>query len=243
MSDIFPRLSVVVPVYNESGNIRPLVEEIMAALKGQSDFEVIYVDDQSDDATPKELLDLAREFPLFRSFRHKIRSGQSAAIASGISRAQGSIIITLDGDGQNDPADIPNLIDAYERESKSGGVVLIAGHRAHRKDTWLKRLSSKIANGVRGRLLGDDTPDTGCGLKVFSRDAFLAMPHFNHMHRFLPALTIRSGGCVVSVVVNHRPRTRGTSSYGLFDRLWVGIADLRGVMWLNRRTLSAEIEE
>ncbi|MDA0239425.1 MAG: glycosyltransferase family 2 protein, partial [Proteobacteria bacterium] len=189
MSDTSPRLSVVVPVYNESGNIRPLVEEIMAALTGRSDFEILYVDDRSDDATPSELRDLAAELTLFRSLRHKSRSGQSAAIVTGIKQARGAVIVTLDGDGQNDPADMPKLIEAYERETAGGsGAVLIAGHRAERKDTWLKRMSSKIANAVRGRLLGDNTPDTGCGLKVFSRDAFLALPHFDHMHRFLPAL-------------------------------------------------------
>ena len=148
--------------------------------------------------------------------------------------ADAPVIATLDGDGQNDPADIPTLLDRF-REFADPDRILIAGHRTKRKDSWLKKVSSRFANSVRAAILKDDTPDTGCGLKVFSRNAFLAMPRFDHMHRYLPALMIRSGGKVISVPVNHRPRERGTSKYGVWNRLWVGIADLFGVMWLIRR--------
>jgi dolichol-phosphate mannosyltransferase len=154
--------------------------------------------------------------------------------------ARHSVIATLDGDGQNDPADIPRLLDDYLR-GFAEGTRLVTGHRVQRRDTWLRRMSSRIANGVRSRLLHDHTPDTGCGLKVFARDDFLALPFFDHMHRFLPALIARHGGRIVSLPVNHRPRTRGKSKYGVTNRLWVGITDLLGVMWLRRRAVQPEI--
>lgn len=239
-----PALSVVVPVHDEADNLRPLIEEIAAALDGREIYEIVYVDDGSTDATPERLVALTREFPALRVLRHKTCAGQSAAIASGVAAARAAVIITLDGDGQNDPADVPRLLAAWREGSAGDGPgLMIAGHRATRRDSALKRLSSRVANGVRARLLGDDTPDTGCGLKVFPRAAFLAMPRFDHMHRFLPALMLRQGGRVVSIPVNHRPRSRGRSKYGLFDRLWVGIVDLLGVMWLNRRRNAPVVEE
>ena len=237
-------LSVVVPVRNEAGNIGPLIDEIRAALDASAaDYEVIYVDDGSTDATAAELAAIARDFPRLRVVRHEASCGQSTAVRSGVRHARGAWVATLDGDGQNDPADIPRLLERRGEElGRQGGVVrggapllCVCGYRRKRRDTWLKRLSSRIANGVRSRLLGDSTPDTGCGLKLFSRDAFLDLPYFDHMHRFLPALFLRAGGRIVSVEVNHRPRHAGRSKYGLHNRLWVGIVDLFGVMWLQRR--------
>lgn len=238
-------LSVVVPVRNEAGNLAPLVGEIRAALDGRVDYEVIYVNDGSSDATAEELAAIAREFPRLRTIRHERSCGQSTALLSGIRRARAEWIATLDGDGQNDPADIPRLLEELRTQAGPGGAPLlcVCGHRRKRRDTWFKRLSSRIANGVRSRLLHDDTPDTGCGLKLFSREAFLQLPYFDHMHRFLPALFLRTGGRVVSVEVNHRPRNAGQSNYGLHNRLWVGIVDMLGVMWLQRRAKRPEITE
>jgi dolichol-phosphate mannosyltransferase len=237
-SDSRPGVSVVVPVRNEADNIAPLIAEIRAALADHGPFEIVYVDDGSTDATPEILAREAGTCTELRACHHAASAGQSAAIRTGVRYARAAVIVTLDGDGQNDPADIPALLAAYgEGEGKDRGRLMIAGHRAHRRDPWLKRISSRIANAVRAGLLGDATPDTGCGLKVFARDTYLEFPAFDHMHRFLPALMIRSGGRVVSVVVNHRPRERGVSNYGLFDRLGVGITDLFGVLWLKRRAL------
>ncbi len=229
-----PALAVVVPVKNETENLKPLISEIAQSLRGHETFEIVYVDDGSDDDTPTRLVELKSGFPELKVFRHKICCGQSAAVASGVRMATAPVIATLDGDGQNDPADIPALLARF-RDETDPDKILVAGHRTNRKDTWIKRFSSRFANAIRRAILKDDTPDTGCGLKVFSRDAFLAMPRFDHMHRYLPALMIRSGGQVVSVPVNHRHRERGTSKYGTLDRLWVGIADLMGVSWLIRR--------
>jgi dolichol-phosphate mannosyltransferase len=226
-------LAVVVPARNEAENVGPLVDEIAAALAGRA-HEIVFVDDGSDDGTDRALADAAGRHPALRIVRHTRACGQSTAIVSGVRAARAPVIVTMDGDGQNDPADAPKLVEAFAAQG-SGDKLMIAGHRVNRRDTWLRRFSSKVANGVRGALLGDATPDTGCGLKVFSRRAFLEMPAFDHMHRFLPALMIRSGGRVVSVAVNHRARTRGTSKYGVWNRLWVGIVDLFGVIWLIRR--------
>ncbi|MBE0532166.1 MAG: glycosyltransferase family 2 protein [Rhodospirillales bacterium] len=237
-----PELSVVVPVHNESENVVPLILEVCAALNGRFDFELVYVDDCSDDATPGLLADALGRFPRLRVLRHRARAGQSAAIATGIEAARGRTIATLDGDGQNDPADIAALVKQLQ-ESPDPDRLLVAGHRAKRRDTVVKRLSSRIANGVRRTLLGDGTPDTGCGLKAFTRSAFLAMPRFDHMHRFLPALMMRAGGTVVSVPVNHRHRMKGRTKYGVFDRLWVGLFDLIGVMWLQRRRIVPTADE
>jgi len=236
-----PELSVVVPVHNESENVVPLVLEIHAALDGR-DFELVYVDDGSDDATAALLRDAMGRFPRLRALRHRARAGQSAALATGIEAARAPVIATLDGDGQNDPADIPALLSQIH-ESADPDRLLVAGHRTRRRDSAVKRLSSRVANRVRRALLGDGTPDTGCGLKVFTRAAFMAMPRFDHMHRFLPALMLRAGGTVVSVPVNHRHRTRGRTKYGVLDRLWAGLFDLVGVMWLQRRRLVPMADE
>jgi dolichol-phosphate mannosyltransferase len=227
-------LSVVIPVRNEAGNIAPLVGEIVAVLDAVAEYEIVYVDDGSTDATAAEIEGLQATNPRLRLVRHRASCGQSAAVRTGVKAARGAWIATLDGDGQNDPADIPALW-RLAGAALPHPPLLIAGHRARRRDTWVKRVSSRIANAVRRGMLHDDTPDTGCGLKLFPRALFLDLPAFDHMHRFLPALVLRAGGVVRSVPVNHRPRERGTSKYGTLDRLAVGITDLLGVMWLRRR--------
>ncbi|MEP7244676.1 MAG: glycosyltransferase family 2 protein [Gammaproteobacteria bacterium] len=228
-----PEISIVVPVCNEAENVGPLAQEIATALSGR-EFEVLFVDDGSTDQTAAAVLAIRATIPQVRLLRHSFRSGQSAAVNTGVRNARAEWIGTLDGDGQNDPADLPKLMAARLLPANSD-VVLIQGHRTTRKDTGFRRLQSRVANGVRSRLLGDGTPDTGCGIKVLSRAAYMELPKFDHMHRFMPALFQRAGGRVVSVPVNHRPRARGTSKYGMFDRLWVGIVDIVGVMWLRRR--------
>jgi dolichol-phosphate mannosyltransferase len=236
-----PLISVVVPVRNEAPNIEPLIAEIRAALAAVP-HEIVYVDDGSDDDTWPLLRQAALAGGL-TVVRHREGCGQSAAIVTGVKAASGHWIATLDGDGQNDPADIPALLARAEAETAAGaGLLLIAGHRTTRRDSFVKRITSRLANGIRAALLGDATPDTGCGLKMFARAAFLDLPAFDHMHRFLPALFIRAGGKVVSVPVNHRPRIRGASKYGTLDRLWVGIFDLVGVYWLQRRCMRPVIE-
>lgn len=227
-------LSVVVPVKNEAENIQPLIEEIMAALDEKIDYQIVYVDDGSDDDTPQKLLDMQAKTDRLRIVTHAQSCGQSTAVRTGVKQASGRVIATLDGDGQNDPADIPALYEELIKDDAQD-LLLMAGWRAKRHDSAFKLWQSRNANRVRAGLLGDDTPDTGCGLKVFTRAAFLDMPFFNHMHRFLPALMIRRGGCVQSVKVNHRARERGISKYGMWNRLWVGIVDIMGVMWLQRR--------
>jgi dolichol-phosphate mannosyltransferase len=228
-------VSVVVPVCNERENVLPLAREIAAALADRR-HETIFVDDGSTDGTAEAVRAARGEgLPGVRLIRHAVRSGQSAAVATGVRAARAPWIATLDGDGQNDPADIPQLLETLGR-SGSSRLRLVMGNRTTRRDTPLRRLSSRVANGVRGGLLRDGTPDTGCGIKVFDRAVFMDMPRFDHMHRFMPALFQREGYEVVSVPVNHRERTRGKSKYGLHNRLWVGIVDLFGVMWLIRRS-------
>jgi len=229
------QVSVVIPVCNEQDNVLPLAREIHSALTGRFRHETIFVDDGSTDGTAAAVRAARLDgMPQIRLVRHAVRSGQSAAIATGVRAARAPRIATLDGDGQNDPADIPRLLERAG-DAASPRLRLVMGNRITRRDTWLRRLSSRVANGVRGRLLRDGTPDTGCGIKVFDRAVFLDMPRFDHMHRFMPALFQREGYEVVSVPVNHRERTRGKSKYGLHNRLWVGIVDLVGVMWLIRR--------
>ncbi len=224
------KLSVVVPVRNEQDNVAPLVAEIDVALKGFT-HEIVYVNDGSTDETHLRLQQLQTQYPQLRIVRHANSCGQSTAVRSGVKAAKYDWIATLDGDGQNDPADIPKLVDALEE-----GVWLVGGNRRKsRRDTWIKRISSVIANTVRSKMLRDDTPDTGCGLKLFNKVAFLDLPYFDHMHRFLPALIKRAGGQIRSVHVSHRNREFGKSNYGTFDRLMVGIVDLFGVAWLQRR--------
>ncbi|MCG3200977.1 MAG: Dodecaprenyl-phosphate galacturonate synthase [Gammaproteobacteria bacterium] len=228
-------VTVVIPVYDEEEAIGELLTETFAALAPMRDFEVVVVDDGSADDTPAVLAQARRQHgERLRVLRHRVRSGQSAAMRTGIAAATYPWIATLDGDGQNDPADIPPLLAALQ-QSTNHEVAMVCGHRRRRRDNWLKRTSSRIANGVRRRLLRDDTLDTGCGLKVFRRDLFQRLPWFDHMHRFLPALARREGARVVSMDVRHRPRTRGRSKYGVHNRLWVGIVDMIGVMWLQRR--------
>jgi dolichol-phosphate mannosyltransferase len=236
-----PQLSVVVPVFNERDNIPPLIAEIVAALRGRIDFEIVYVDDCSTDDSLAVLEAEKAKHPELRVLKHVTQSGQSTAVWNGVRAARAPWIATLDGDGQNDPADIPKLLEA--REEAPENVRLFAGWRTTRRDSFNKRISSKIANAVRSRMLRDATPDTGCGLKLFERETFLRLPYFDHMHRYLPALIKRAGFESRSVPVNHRPRTRGTSKYGMLDRLWVGVADLRGVAWLMRRAKVTAVEE
>ena len=236
-----PELSVVVPVHNERDNIVPLLSEIAAALRGRCDFEIVYVDDASRDDTLAVLGSAKAQFPELRVLRHLSQSGQSTALRTGIKAARGGWIATLDGDGQNDPADIPKLL-AMRAESPAA-IKLFAGWRVNRQDSGSKRWASKFANAIRSRLLRDNTPDTGCGIKLFERAAFLDLPYFDHMHRFLPALFQRAGWQVRSVPVNHRPRGAGTSKYNNLNRALVGIADLRGVAWLIRRSKRTGVEE
>jgi dolichol-phosphate mannosyltransferase len=237
-----PLISVVVPVHNESPNIQPLITAISTALAG-IEHEIVYVDDGSTDDSPRVLAAIAATLPTLIRVRHKQSCGQSGAVITGVKTARGAFIATLDGDGQNDPADIPAMLEAaISAEAQGAKPVLIAGHRVTRRDSDAKRYGSRIANAVRGYLLKDGTPDTGCGLKLFRRAAFLELPHFDHIHRFLPALFIRAGGHVVSVPVRHHPRAHGASHYGTWDRLKVGIVDLFGVAWLQRRWKQPQID-
>ena len=236
-----PELSVVVPVFNERGNVAALIQEIVAALRGQIAFEAVFVDDSSSDDTLAVLKDCQRRTPELRVLHQQRRCGQSTAVRNGVKAARGAWIATLDGDGQNDPADIAKLL--AERAQHPATVKLYAGWRVARRDSFSKRLASRIANAIRSRLLNDETPDTGCGIKLFPRDVFLDLPYFDHMHRYLPALIRRAGWQTVSVPVNHRQRATGASKYNNLGRAWVGLADLRGVGWLLRRNQQTAIEE
>ena len=228
-------LSVVIPVKDERANIAPLAAEIVAALDGRCTFEAIFVDDGSSDGTDDEIHHaIARHAGHVRGIRLARNCGQSTAVHRGVGAARYPWVATLDGDGQNPPAEINRLLAALQN-SGSDPLLLVAGCWLQRNDDWIRRLSSRVANGVRRRMLRDDTPDTGCGLKLFARDTFLQLPYFDHMHRFLPALYQRLGGRVCCVEVNHRPRAAGRSKYGIHNRLWVGIVDLFGVAWLQRR--------
>ena len=227
-----PAVSVVVPVRNEAENVRPLTDEIAAALNGRWRFELVFVNDGSTDGTEAALTALKAERPWLRQVKHETSCGQSAAVRSGVAAARAPLVATLDGDGQNDPSFIPALLTALEQGSNIG---LVAGQRVGRRSGGFKKLQSRIANGVRAAILRDGTRDTGCGLKAFRRDAFLALPYFDGLHRFLPALFRRDGYAIAYVDVIDRPRRHGVSNYGLWDRLWVGILDLAGVRWLIRR--------
>ncbi|MBC7657139.1 MAG: glycosyltransferase family 2 protein [Frankiaceae bacterium] len=236
-----PVLSVVVPVFNERDNVGPLVAEIVAALRGRLAFEIVYVDDCSKDDSFAMLQQLMQSTPELRVLGHVSQSGQSTAIRTGVKAARGAWIATLDGDGQNDPADIPKLLDV--RATSDASLKLFAGWRVNRRDTGSKRWASKFANAIRSRLLRDETPDTGCGIKLFERDAFLDLPYFDHMHRYLPALFKRAGWNCISVPVNHRERSTGVSKYNNLQRAWVGLADLRGVGWLIKRSKRTAVRE
>lgn len=227
-------LSIVIPVFNERDNIAPLVHEVVRHLRGRVQFEIVCVDDRSDDDTREVLAALRAEVPELRAFAHAARCGQSAAIRSGVRRALAPWIATLDGDGQNDPADIPKLLDA--RDAAEAEVKLFAGWRVSRQDSGSKRWASRWANRIRQWLLRDNTPDTGCGIKLFERAAFLDLPYFDHMHRYLPALMQRAGWKTVSVPVSHRARGAGQSKYTNVGRALVGVRDLLGVSWLIQRS-------
>lgn len=237
MADV--QFSVVIPVKDEGANIRHLLEEIrLVATSLATPSEVIVIDDGSTDDTLDVLRVIKREqaasapqLPLI-IVRNPHNLGQSTSILMGARQARYPWVVTLDGDGQNDPADIPKLL---ERAAMDSAIALVAGQRTKRRDSFNKRIASRIANRIRGALLQDGTPDTGCGLKLIRRDVLLALPYFNHMHRYLPALVRRQRGRIELVGVNHRHRTEGRSKYGTLDRLWVGIWDLMGVMWLMRR--------
>ncbi len=228
-----PGVSVVVPVRNEAGNIEPLVREIEAALAPSGPFEIIYVNDGSTDGTGAELARLAAKMPSLREMRHAQSCGQSAAVRTGVRAARAPVIITLDGDGQNDPSFMPAFLAALKEAGPACG--LVQGQRVGRKDTGFKRFQSRLANKVRAAVLNDGTRDTGCGFKCFPREAYLALPYFDALHRFMPALVRREGYEIAYVDVIDRPRLTGVSNYGFFDRLWVGIVDLMGVRWLIKR--------
>jgi len=233
-----PALSVVIPMYNEAENVVPLVSEVCGTLGAGGDYEVVLVDDGSKDATLREMQHARALYgQQVRILRHDRNRGQSSGIWTGVSAARGRLVATLDGDGQNDPADIPRLVETlYARAPE--GVTMVVGERQKRHDSWLRRVSSRVANSVRNALLHDGIADTGCGLEVFDRTAFLELAPFDHMHRFLPALVQAKGGIVVALRVSHRARRAGRSKYGVGNRLWVGIVDLAGVMWLTRRGIA-----
>lgn len=234
-------ISVVVPVFNERDNIAWLVNEIAAALRGQAQFEIIYVDDDSSDDSLEVLKSVRDDVPELRVLHHAARSGQSTAIRTGVKAARADWVVTLDGDGQNDPADIPKLLAA--RDAADASTKLFAGWRVHRQDSASKRWASRWANAIRSRLLRDATPDTGCGIKLFERETFLDLPYFDHMHRYLPALMQRAGWKTRSIPVNHRSRSAGVSKYDNLNRAVVGIRDLRGVAWLIQRSKTTPVEE
>lgn len=236
------QISVVVPVHNETDNVDALIAEIDRALSGQEAYEMIFVDDGSTDDTAAKLERAMQKYPALRVLQHRRSCGQSRAVHSGVVAAHYPWIATLDGDGQNDPADIPNLVAAWQAQNDPQ-LWMLAGFRHQRNDTGWRKFSSKFANAVRQAILHDATPDTGCGLKLFLRDKFLALPYFDHIHRFLPALIQMAGGRVISVKVNHRPRNFGQSKYGTLDRALVGIVDIMGVVWLKRRHSLAQVSE
>jgi glycosyltransferase involved in cell wall biosynthesis len=228
-----PTVSIVVPVRNEQGNVAPLVADIMAACADLDAFEIVYVNDGSTDGTAAALQAEIKRCGVLKVVTHRMSCGQSAAVRSGVRHARAPVIVTLDGDGQNDPVFIPAMVAKLAEAGPDVG--LVQGQRIGRKDTGFKRMQSRIANGVRGWILQDATRDTGCGLKCFRREAYLALPYFDALHRFMPALMKREGYDVVHLDVRDRPRLTGVSNYGFFDRLWVGIIDLAGVRWLIRR--------
>ena len=231
--DISPDISVVVPVYDEEGAAADLAREIAAAFADRA-VEIIFVDDASRDGTRAALKALCAEIPQLRVLAHRNNSGQSRAIRSGVLAARAPVIVTLDGDGQNDPADGPGLVDALLAGPPE--LALVGGERVKRQDSAAKRFASRVGNGVRKRLLRDSANDTGCGLKAFRREAFLRLPYFDHLHRYLPAMMQREGYRTAFAPVNHRARTTGASKYTNLGRLWASLSDLVGVLWLQRRS-------
>lgn len=235
--------SVVIPVFNEGDNVRLLAEEISRLIKPEHNFEIIFVDDHSTDQTPDLLHELSLSIKSIKCIRHVKQYGQSGALKTGVLAAIYPLIVTLDGDGQNDPKDIEAFITCFEFDDSRTENLLVNGHRQDRNDTGWRRLSSRIANQIRRKLLKDATPDSGCGIKAFHKKLFLEIPSFNHMHRFLPALVLQQGGQIINLPVSHRERIHGQSKYGTFDRLTAGILDLCGVMWLAKRSINPEIEK
>ncbi|MGV8929304.1 MAG: glycosyltransferase family 2 protein [Brevundimonas sp.] len=233
MNEAIPDISVVVPVHNEEGAAGPLAREIAAAFDGRS-YEIVFVDDASRDSTLAELRGLMAELPALRVLSHSSNAGQSRAVRTGVTAARGAIVVTLDGDGQNPPADAPGLVDLLA--SSPSSVALVGGRRAKRQDSQAKRQASLWANRIRRKLLDDDADDTGCGLKAFRRDAFLRLPYFDHLHRYLPALMIREGYQNLYLDVDHRHRETGQSKYTNWGRLVASLSDLLGVMWLKSRS-------
>ncbi len=233
-------LSVVVPVMDEAENVAPLAREIAAAVAGEGEAEIIFVDDGSSDGTVPALTALRDEIPGLRVIQHARNAGQSRAVRTGVRAARAEIVVTLDGDGQNNPADIPRLMAVFREEGERLG--LVAGVRQRRQDTIAKKWASRAANRFRNWMLNDGATDTGCGLKAFRREAFLALPYFDHIHRYLITLMLREGYDVRYVDVSHRPRTRGVSKYGVLDRALVGISDLIGVRWLQKRFRGGALE-
>jgi len=232
LKSLAPDISVVIPVFDEEGAAPALAREIAAAFKGRS-FEIVFVDDASRDGTRAALMALRTEIPQLRVLAHRRNAGQSRAIRSGVLGARGGIVVTLDGDGQNDPADGPKLVDALMAGPPE--LAMVGGERVKRQDSRAKKVASRIGNGVRKRLLRDTANDTGCGLKAFRREAFLRLPYFDHIHRYLPALMVREGYKTAFLPVNHRHRTTGRSKYTNLGRLWVSLSDLMGVIWLQSR--------
>lgn len=231
--------SIVIPLHNEAENVAPLVDEILAATAADPPVRILLVDDASTDGTADEVRDLRRAHgPLIELISNRRQCGQSTSVWNGVEAARTPWIVTMDGDRQNDPQDVPAVLATLEKAAAD--TTLVIGHRVTRQDSRLKRWASRTANAVRGGLLKDGSPDTGCGLKGFSRKLFLELPYFDHMHRFMPALVLQHGGHVVSIPVKHRPRPAGRSKYGVLDRLWVGIIDLLGVAWLARRNRRTE---
>jgi dolichol-phosphate mannosyltransferase len=230
-------LSIVLPMYDEEGGAAALVSEIARCLAGL-DFEIVVVDDCSTDRTAVELLEAQRATPQLRVLRHGANAGQSRAVRTGVIAAVAPVIATLDGDGQNDPADIPALLKALTRENAPPLLAMIAGERRKRLDAAAKKTASRLANAVRRKILDDGSADTGCGLKVFYRDAYLRLPFFDHSHRYLPALMRREGFAVEFMPVNHRARAHGRSKYNNFGRLAVAFRDILGVVWLKARARS-----
>lgn len=236
-------LSIVIPAYNEQENLPRLVQGITDALNEKAALEILIVDDASTDDTKNICWQLKEKHPHITYLRHAKNSGQSASVYTGVVHARFPLVATLDGDGQNPPTELEKLLAAHESLLGCREKTLFAGHRQRRQDPWMKRISSKIANKIRGSLLNDNCPDTGCGLKLFYQKAFLTLPHFNHMHRFLPALYKRNGFSVINVPIQHAPRQFGVSKYNTWGRLRVGIVDLLGVAWLARRPCHPIIEE
>ncbi len=228
----------MVPAYNERDNLAPLLAEIAAALSGRR-YEVIVVDDGSTDGTLEVLKTLRRQYPALRILAFERNAGQTAAFAAGFRAAAAPIVVTLDADLQNDPADIPRLVETLQHS----GVTAVAGYRANRRDTSWKRLQSRIANGVRNRLNGEVIRDTGCSLKAFRTDAVRDLPLFSGMHRFLPTLIKMQGGSVSEVPVGHRPRQHGVTKYGMWNRVWRSLVDAFAVRWMQRRALRYRVRE